>query len=136
MCGNQLNSLQVESQEGKAVLIKSPHSCNRKYPKSFMCVYNVNMPCSSVEVSHSNINLLENDFVQVFDSTNSNAYQPVTNSTWPAEQHRFPSSNLKVIFWSDNDSTQGDGFRLQFSCPTEQPDSSGDTVIPQLGTAA
>ena len=84
-----------------------------------MCIYSVKMPCSAngLVISHSEIDLLENDYIQVIDSSRSHAYRPVTGDSWPADQHHYPSSNLKVVFWSDRDTTQGKGFSLQFSCP-------------------
>ena len=117
---SQDNDLLVSLRGGRVVLLKSPkYDCSSKYPKSVMCVYSVSMPCNSnsVVVSHSKLNLSESDFVQVVDNTRSQGYQPVTGSTWPATQHAIPSSQLKVVFWSDHDNRQGKGFKLQLSCP-------------------
>ena len=119
--GSTVADLKVKPNTGNAVLIKSPkYNCNQPYPKGFMCIYSVKMPCSAnrLVVSHSEIDLLENDYIQVIDSSRSHAYRPVTGDSWPADQHHYPSSNLKVVFWSDRDTTQGKGFSLQFSCPT------------------
>ena len=116
------NNLLVSLMGGRVVLLKSPmYDCSSKYPKSVMCVYSVSMPCSSNSVvvsSHSKLNLSESDFVQVVDNNRSQGYQPVTGSTWPATQHAIPSSQLKVVFWSNDDNRQGKGFKLQLSCPS------------------
>ena len=114
--------LKVKPNTGNAVLIKSPmYNCNvnQTYPKGFMCIYSVKIPCSAngLAISHSDIDLSDNDFIQVIDSSRSHAYRPVTGDSWPADQLQYPSSNLKVVFWSDRDTTQGKGFSLQFSCP-------------------
>ena len=94
------------------------------------------MSCSAnrLVVSHSDIDMAENDYIQVIDSSRSIAYSPVTGDSWPADQHHYPSSNLKVVFWSDQDKTQGKGFSLQFSCPSptteevpSQQPGSGDS---------
>ena len=59
-----------------------------------MCIYRVKMPCSAnrLVISHSEIDLLENDYIQVIDSSKSHAYRPVTGDKWPAEA---PLSKLK-----------------------------------------
>ena len=112
--------LKVKPNTGNAVLIKSPkYKCNQPYPRGFMCIYSVKMPCSanSLDISHSDIDLSDNDYIQVIDNSRSQPYSPVTGDEWPSDQLRYPSSNLKVVFWSDRDTTQGNGFSLQFSCP-------------------
>ena len=59
------------------------------------------------------------DYIQVIDdSSRTRVYSPITGNSWPTDQLSYPSSNLKVVFWSDRDKTQGRGFSLQFSCPT------------------
>ena len=113
--------VEVTANSENAVLIKSPkYSCNQTYPKKFMCIYSVRMSCSAnrLVVSHSDIDMAENDYIQVIDSSRSIAYSPVTGDSWPSNQQHYPSSNLKVVFWSDYDKTQGKGFSLQFSCPS------------------
>ena len=88
-----------------------------------MCIYSVKLSCAAnrLIVSHSDIDIAENDYIQVFDSSRSiAAYRPVTGDSWPADQLHYPSSNLKVAFWSDRDETQGKGFSLQFSCSTTE----------------
>ena len=57
----------------------------------------------------------------------------VTGDSWPTDQHHYPSSNLKVVFWSDDrENSQGKGFSLQFRCsaieqvPSQQ--ESGDSI--------
>ena len=101
-----------------------------------MCIYSVKMPCSAngLVISHSDIDLSDNDFIQVIDSSRSQPYSPVTGDKWPADQLQYLSSNLKVVFWSDRDTTQGKGFSLQFSCPAaiqevpSQQIGSGDSI--------
>ena len=100
-----------------------------------MCIYSVKMPCSanSLDISHSDIDLSDNDYIQVIDdSSRTRVYSPITGNSWPADQLSYPSSNLKVVFWSDRDKTQGRGFSLQFSCPSieevpTQQQESGDS---------
>ena len=133
--GKSEADLKVEVTENNQniILIKSPkHSCG-KYKKNFMCIYSVRMSCSDngVVVSHPDIDMAENDYIQVIDSSRSIAYSPVTGDSWPADQQHYPTSNLKVVFWSDHGRTQGKGFSLQFSCssptteevPSQQPGS-------------
>ena len=135
--GNTVADLKVKPNTGNAVLIKSPkYNCNQKYPRGFMCIYSVKMACSAnrLVISHSDIDLSDNDFIQVIDNSRSQPYSPVTGGSWPADQLQYPSSNLKVVFWSDRDKTQGNGFSLQFSCPTtiqevpSQQIGSGDSI--------
>ena len=120
--GNTVADLKVKPNTGNAVLIKSPkYNCNQKYPRGFMCTYSVKLACStnSLDISHSDIDLSDNDFIQVIDdSSRTRVYSPITGNSWPTDQLSYPSSNLKVVFWSDRDKTQGRGFSLQFSCPT------------------
>ena len=138
--GNTVANLKVISQTRLnpiTYIIKSPkYSCNRNYPKNFMCIYSVRMSCNAnrLVVSHSDIDMAENDYIQVIDSSRSIAYSPVTGNTWPSDQQHYPSSNFKVVFWSDHDKTQGKGFSLQFSCPSptteevpSQQPGSGDS---------
>ena len=134
--GKTAANLKVKSHTGNAVLIKSPkYDCNQTYPKNFMCIYSVKLSCSAnrLVISHSDIDLSENDYVQVIDNSKTNVYSPVTGDSWPTDQHHYPSSNLKVILWSDHDNSQGKGFSLQFSCsaidqvPTQQ--ESGDSLL-------
>ena len=140
--GNTVANLKVEvtTNNERAVLIKSPkHSCNRKYRRNFMCIYSVRMSCSAnrLVVSHSDIDMAENDYIQVIDSSRSIAYSPVTGDSWPSDQQHYPSSDLKVVFWSDHEKPQGKGFSLQFSCPSstteeipsQQPGSGESTDI-------
>lgn len=141
------NDLLVDEVDG-VTLIKSPkYDCNQTYPKNFMCVYNVNMPTcdNGLVVSHSDLDLSANDFVQVSEVVNGganlNTYSPATGTDW--QQNRFLSSNLKVVFWSSHSEDKGKGFRLQFSCletnptsstsesttdPTSQPEGSGESI--------
>ena len=129
--------VEVTANNENAVLIKSPkHSCNQTYPKKFMCIYSVRMSCSAnrLVVSHSDIDMAENDYIQVIDSSRSIAYSPVTGDSWPSDQQHYPSSNLKVVFWSDHEK-QGKGFSLQFSCPSStteevpsQQPGSGESI--------
>ena len=132
-----VDDLKIIPHTGDAVLIKSPkYDCNETYPKGFMCVYSVKLSCraNSLVVSHYDMNLLENDFIQVIDG--SNAYSPITGDSWPADQpQQYSSTNLKVVFWSDRDEAQGKGFSLQFSCPSStteevpsQQPGSGESI--------
>ena len=94
-------------------------------------------------VSHSELDLSENDFVQVIDSTRSQVHQPVTGSTWPATLQAIFSTQLKIVFWSDRDDRQGRGFKLQLSCPPNDmsptstpentPQGSGDDIGSAVG---
>ena len=113
------------------VLLKSPkYDCSSTYPKSIMCVYSVSMPCRSrhVVVSHSELDLSEKDYVQVIHGR-SDTYAPVTGPTWTL--HFIPSTQFKVVFWSDRDEHQGKGFKLQFSCPPDIRTTSAPETTPQ-----
>ena len=120
------------SASGSFVIAESPdYNCAPTYKKNVICIYNVSMSCSTshVQVTFSNVNITDNDFVQVIDPTRGQAHQPVSGSNWPDTQLSIPSSQFLLVFWSDKDRTQSKGFKLVMNCPTiDNSNGSGDQL--------
>lgn len=116
VCSGSL--IQQIGTSGPTIITSPLYSCNLNYPRSYICVYNVSMLCSSdnVKVQPIRISLDKNDFVQVIDPTSGQINQPVSGSTWPDSQKIIPSSRFVFVFWSDKDATQSQGFKVKLEC--------------------
>ena len=117
------------------MIAESPdYLCSPKYTHNMMCIYNISMSCNTnqVQVTFSDVDITDNDFVQVIDHTNGQIYPPVSGSTWPVTQRSIPSSRFMLVFWSDKDSTQSRGFKLVLNCPAESENRDGSGDQPNL----
>ena len=99
---------------------------NEKYQKNMLCIYNISMSCSSdqVNVHHSHVDIKDNDFVQVINTRTRQSHPKVTGSSWPIEQGTITSSQFLMVFWSDKDTSQGKGFKLQIECSMQSAEGS------------
>ena len=94
------------------------------------------MPCkdSHVKISDegSEIDIAEGDSVEIIDYKKHNVYQSITGSDKSLLQNiPIHTSDFLVLFLSERDSTQGDGFKLQFECPViinEDNENNDDNV--------
>ena len=96
-------------------------------------MYNISMPCNDNHVvisdTASTMNIAsDGDFLQVIDYQNNQKYEVMSGNT--LLQTEITNSNFLLLFWSEKDSLQGNGFKLQFECPLMQ--GSGTEELLQL----
>ena len=131
-CNMEFENNLLHSVDGIVVLKSPRYECDNHYPSNLMCIYTVNMKCSSnrMVITHSNLSLAANDSIQIVDNQ---VHEPVTGTNaWPETQLTV-NSQFRAIFWSNSDEVQGRGFQLQLECANTSPDnteqeSSGDDI--------
>ena len=110
------------------LVVKSPRYDCSNYLMNDICVYNISMPCDNhivISDTGSEMDIAsDGDFLQIIDYQTNQKYNIMSGNT--LHQTEITNSNFLMLFWSEKDSLQGEGFKLQFECPiVPEMDGSG-----------
>lgn len=114
------------------LVVESPRYSCSEYLMNEVCVYNISMPCSNNRVvisdTASEMNIAgDGDFVQVIDYENNRIYDAMSGNALLRTE--ITNSNFLLLFWSEKDSLQANGFKLQFECPLIQETGAEELSI-------
>ena len=87
----------------------------------FVCTISVchAKTATSIPKYSSVLNIAEGDSLEIIDYKTHTHYQPITGNDINSIANRhIKTSDFLLLFWSEKDSTQSMGFKLQFECPS------------------